>query len=398
MRFYQSGGRLGLWLAFFSIYALSAAPGHAQADKPVAPPPRSVADLLRTLEAIKPDPARVEKLRAAVKQEPPPGANDNALGEFYLERGRARWDLGMTAEALADWQTAADHFSRGHIARFRALADLTLSQAEGGRPSDALASAERLNQETAGAMPGFGLFADTVSAHIYAAVGDFEGVKRKLAAVESRHATLKITARNASETMQHNWDLQVERVRSLAFQNDGKWAEAETAERRSLRARQRALEAYPRFADLTIPRRETFQSAVERGNSQVAEILTMRGQLAEAEIFSREAVRLSLERLGRAAPVTARHLQQLARILIEQGRIAEGLALAQEALRSIEQSGAIEGSLVLASVRRTLIGAQVAAGQYADAVSVFERYRDGAQKDPALARSLAAGDVDWVIA
>jgi CHAT domain-containing protein len=349
------------------------------------------------LEGYKPDPAKVEALRATVKKEPPPGASGNTLGEFYLERGRAALDLGMTAEALADLEKAADQFAPMHALRYRTLADLAHFQTDAGRASQALASAERLSRETGG-MAGYGLLADTISAHVYTHVGEFDNAKRKLAAAESNYMTVLMVARNAPETMRHAHDLNIERARSFVFQNDGKWAEAEAAERRSLRARQRALDAYPRFAAADFPRRDTFQTLLERGHSSVAGILVMRGRLAEAELFSRESVRLTLERVGRSHPFTAQRLQQLAQILVEQGRTSEGVLVAQEALRSAEESGAIEESLVLAAARRTLLGAYVAAGRHADAIRVFERYRDGARKDPSLARSLSAGDIDWVIA
>lgn len=396
MPFERAVARACARMVLLGACALSAGIAYAQSEKS-APPPRSVADLLRTLEATKPDPAKVEELRAAVKKEPPPGASGDALGAFYLERGRAAWDLGMTSQALADLQHAGDQFGRMNTLRVRTLADLALFQVYAGKTSDALATTERLSRD-AGALHGHVLFASVAAAHVGNAVGDFDGAKAGLARAESSYTTLQMVGRNAPEVAQHAWRFLVERGRSLVFQNEGKWVEAEAAERRSLRAREQTLQAYPRFPPPDLPRREDYQAALERSHASVAGILAMRGQLAEAELFAREAVRMKLERVGRAHPETAHHLQQLAQILIEQGRVTEGALVAQQALRGAEESGAVEESLALATVRRTLIGAQVAAGRYAEAVTVFERYRASAQKDPVLARSLSAGEIDWVIA
>jgi CHAT domain-containing protein len=84
--------------------------------------------------------------------------------------------------------------------------------------------------------------------------------------------------------------------------------------------------------------------------------------------------------------------------MVEQGRFPEAVSLAREAVRSVEGSGAVEESRAFANTRRELVAALVAAGQYEEAVQVYERFRIGVEKDSILAAQLQAGDIDWVIA
>ena len=53
------------------------------------PPPRTITDLVRTLDAIRPDPAGLASTHAAADAPPPVGADAAALADFHHRRAGA---------------------------------------------------------------------------------------------------------------------------------------------------------------------------------------------------------------------------------------------------------------------------------------------------------------------
>lgn len=346
---------------------------------PASAPPRSVSDLLRVLETYKPDPARVAQLRAAVKQEPPVDTTGPALAEFFLGRGRAAWDLGLPAQAAADLDRAIALLPRGHPTRLRTLNDLWGLQWFGGNPSAALAASEQLIEESGPKWFGYRLAAYQATARIYASIGDFEAAKRAMALAEADYSVS--ASRNASSSFNYNpltplvpnpapsrksfllrHTSVIEAARSMMHETQGEWREAEAAMRRALAAAQALVQTYKSQPSPDQPRVEVDQIILELRESGLASILANRGQLAEAEFFARAAARHSLERAGRYDPNTGMMLTRLAQVLVEEGRFTEAVALAREAVGSVEGSGAVEESRAFYDTRHGLVAALVARG------------------------------------
>ncbi|MCC6611047.1 MAG: CHAT domain-containing protein [Burkholderiales bacterium] len=365
--------------------------------------------MLRVLETYKPDPAKVERLRSIAKQEPSTALAGNALAEFYLGRGRAAWDLGQSAQATADLRKAIDELKWGQPLRLRALSELRNVHWTGGNVSGALAAAQQTIRET-GNRPyyGYRIGARTLAADARASIGDFAEARSELAAAEAEYAlgmsvlfNWKPWQRLLEDRDRHfsyRWTSHMEAARATLFESEGEWTKAEATLRRSLDAAQQLKSVYLVQGWLGAPRVELDQILIESKQSRLAYVLANRGHFAEAEIFGREAVRSALERAGRFDPYTGAALQHLSKVLSEQGRWAEARLIAREAVRSVEGSGAVEESRALGDARRSLVAALVAAGEYEEAVQVFERYRAGVQRDKFLASQLEMGDIDWVIA
>src|SRR5436853_4498246 len=72
-------------------------------------PPRTISDVTAILDQQKPDPSRIEQLRAAADAPVPDNAKGLQLADFHYKRGQARAQLGRNEEALADAELAVSN-------------------------------------------------------------------------------------------------------------------------------------------------------------------------------------------------------------------------------------------------------------------------------------------------
>ena len=70
--------------------------GAAAAPAAFVAPPRTIADIAAILDSEKPDPQKIEKIRAAADAQAPSGLARDKLARFYYERGQARSSLGRS--------------------------------------------------------------------------------------------------------------------------------------------------------------------------------------------------------------------------------------------------------------------------------------------------------------
>ena len=63
------------------------------------PPPRTISDFAAILDAERPDPKKIEQLRAAADRKPPTNASPAELSGFYDDRGNGRYLLGRSKDA-----------------------------------------------------------------------------------------------------------------------------------------------------------------------------------------------------------------------------------------------------------------------------------------------------------
>ena len=64
--------------------------GASRAQTQFIAPPRTITDIVAILDAEKPDPARLAKLRAAAEAAPPSEKNALVLANFYHSRAQSR--------------------------------------------------------------------------------------------------------------------------------------------------------------------------------------------------------------------------------------------------------------------------------------------------------------------
>ncbi|MDP2809665.1 MAG: CHAT domain-containing protein [Rhodocyclaceae bacterium] len=363
-----------------------------------APPPRTIDDVTRLLEHYKPDPAVAEKVRAEAEAPVPQTQDRDALFRFFWMRGLAAGKIGRIDQQIADLRRAAEYGEKGTGDFVRMLRNLASAETSGGNLLNGVRMAEEGWRQTPQNQKGQMLAAEQLLTRQHSMLGDFEAARKHLREAEATFTLLRRSRR--WEEFGHNWTALMERARAEIFSIEGRHVEAEGAYRKSLSSAERHIEQHAASAGsqegrTVIDGMIQFREGMERS---LAGTLLAQGKLAEAELHARRALRRSLERVGRAAVDTAQGLNLLARIVGEQGRNAESIRLAEEALRSLELAGAAPESVMVAKARRALGSALVDQQKHAEADKVFREMREGLRNDPELLKKVGSGDPDWVLA
>ncbi|MFZ2855455.1 MAG: CHAT domain-containing protein [Rhodocyclaceae bacterium] len=365
----------------------------------VAPPPRSIGDITRMLGHYKPDPALLVRLRAEADAEPPAGEDRQTLFNFYWKRGLAAERVGRQSQEIGDLRKAAEYGEKGTADNVRLLRNLASAETGGGNLLSAVRNAEEAWRQTPKKQLGQSLAAEQLLIHQYVMLGDFASAKRQLREAESSFARLQNSPGWGRQG--ENWSALIERARATIFRSEGRYAAEEDAYRKALRHIERHIQKVQDEA----PPGETGQSALESNKRyretmerSLSNALLVQGKIVEAEIHARQALKHSLERTGRASIPSAQGLGLLAQIIAEQGRNAEAVLLAEEALRSYEMAGAAPEAISLANARRALGAALVAQGKYREALKVFNERHNALRQDAELLQKIGGGDLDWVLA
>ena len=197
------------------------------------------------------------------------------------------------------------------------------------------------------------------------------------------------------------WTALQERARGRIHELHGNLAAAEQSAQTALASAERYLAKQAERAP-TQEGREQLASAtgfIELIARDLASYQRDQGNLLAAELSARKALGFSLRRIGFASSPTARSLQMLARIVVEQGRYAEGEGLAREALRSAEAAGLDGASDVLLHARAALGTALAMQGRWEEAATVFAIREAGLQdSNPELRKAVRLENLDWVMA
>lgn len=363
------------------------------------PPPRTIDDITRMLDHYKPDPAMVAHLSSEADTGPPDSDNRNTLFDFYWKRGLAAEKIGRLSQTIADLRKAAEFGEKNNARYVRMLRNLASAETVGGNLLNAVRTAEEGWRQTPKNQLGQSLAAEQLLIVQYVLLGDFESARKQLREAESSYVLLQKSANWSIYS--YNWTALIERARAEIFFSEGRYGEAEGAYRRALHNTEMHIQRAQSAPSLPEEQRlvlESFQQYREGMERNLSRTLLAEGKIVEAEVFSRQALKHSLERAGRGSTPVAQGLSLLASIIAEQGRNQESAKLAQEALRSYEMAGATPESVFIAGARRALGAALVAQGKYAEAMKVFTERRRRLGQDAELLKKVGSGDLDWVLA
>ena len=89
----------------------------ASIDK-VPPPPKTINDLVKLLDAAKPDQADIQKSKDILQAAPPANATNQQLYVFYRDRARASEQLGLTKSMLDNCQKEQEYVDPGNRDQF----------------------------------------------------------------------------------------------------------------------------------------------------------------------------------------------------------------------------------------------------------------------------------------
>jgi CHAT domain-containing protein len=367
-----------------------------EADALTHPPPRSVADVIGSLERSRPETGTAARARAQAAAEPPARASAETLRDFYRRRAEAAGRIGSSDQQIADLALALEHSEAGSEEQVRMLLQLSIAESIAGNPLDGLRHAEQALRAVPAPLQGLKLacLQSLIVQHV--ALGDLSAAQARLAQAERVFGPLK--SRRSWQQKGTNWTAYLERSRAEVLAAEGRLPESERAYRKALAAIEQAT-ARPGDDGGAAQSEQAsalrFREAVERG---LGGVLLRQGKLVEAEVYARAAIRQSLERAGPADPDAALGLTLLAKVVSEYGRDSEAIALLTAALEGLRAAGVVEESLKLVNARKALGSALVAAGRYAAADALFAENRKALARKPALLAKLGSGDLDWVIA
>ena len=379
--------------AWIALLALALYAPHIAAQSGKIAPPRTIHDITQLLDQYKPDPAKVEELKAKVNREPPAAANRDVLLRFYVERAQAAQGLGMVTRQIADLSRAVE-LVKGTEDEWTIVQDLFGAELQSGNFATAINLKERMPQ-LVGSRRGR-LFADYATlANLYANIGDRENARTSLRRLQAENLN---QAQSASwARFGDNWTAHIERAHAVALEAEGKPADAEPRRRNAVAAAERWLAVAAQVVDqLEAPERH--HSFLDDHELGLAGNLTRQGRLLEAELAVRNVLRRVLNRLGRYAPTTAITVGQFAGLLNAQGRSRDAEAMARAAVDIHMTIGSAPGARPYVNARRALGTALVLQARWQDGLAVFEEMRADLAKDPASLERIGRHGPMWALA
>src|SRR5262245_48639005 len=251
-----------------------------------SPSPRTIFDITAILDQEKPDLAILAKNKAIAEAEPSRDLTPTALLTYYLDRGRARAELGNFREAAEDGSRAAKagqgNVEIRNILDARSFTVLQLLNANEYKPArEQLAAMERdvsnLGQSVRGRL--IGIYRWTISALIN--LGDLaqaEGYLRRL-------VSLRAESRNWNDDDQYGSGRESEVARATAelAMAKGQYREAEAAYRNSIALVRQTIVRMRSWPHSTYLTKEIFEQRIDIESSLQARAKASQGRLAEAE-------------------------------------------------------------------------------------------------------------------
>jgi CHAT domain-containing protein len=354
-------------------------------------PPRTVSDIVALLDQYRPDPEKIEALKAKVGQEPPAGANPDTLFRFYRERAAAAQGLGMAKRQLADLHRAAE-LVKGDEEEWNVVQDIFLAELQSGNFASALKLKKQM-RALVGNLYGRLIPDYQHAVFMYTSIGDLDAARD---AFSDQQAVMFKLGRSPNWVrLGDNWTAHFEAARALILNGEGKYTEAEVAARKALAAAERFFSAQINLSGAPV---ERLYFTVEVMRLRLARNLVLQGRLAEAELEVRNVLQSRLSRLGRYAPGAAVAVGEFVRVLNEQGRFREAETMARAAIDIHKTIHTAPGAISYVMARRALGAALIMQGRWKAGLAAYEGMRAGLAGDPELLQTLGRGDPNWALA
>jgi CHAT domain-containing protein len=364
---------LGSWKLLAAVLSAACCGICSAAGQPVSltAPPRTITDVTAILDRVKPDPARVERLRAKAREEPPARAPSSELGQFYLLRGLSRSDIGQFREAAADARLAIEFLQStdGHGARAKQF--LALQYAFSGEYPEAIKVWLDL-AETKDVSPGIKLNAFRNLEQEFIELGNLPEAEVYLKRSEALFDLLKKTAesKEISLWVTLTWEGEISKSRALFYEAQGLFHQAELAYADAERSR-RASIAKMQTAGINAFKISEAAHAADVMLVAISKMKAKQGHLADAEVDARKALLSGLKAQGKYNFKTPRFIESLAGILVQEGRFAEAERLMRIAIEIQQTIGIPDGSQVSVGLLSRLGAIYVLQRKFPDAQSIY---------------------------
>jgi len=322
-------------------------------------PPRTITDITAILDAEKPDPAVLEKLKTAADATPPAGTSKRDLAWFYYTRGNARAQLGRLNDAIEDANKAVETGQGAGDAKFVSrLRQFAGSQyAIAGNPKQSLTIFESQIRGTnvKGAKGQlFGGYRQIAS--LLLQMGDIEQaeayLRRSQALLQEARTSGFPTWRASYATYGQSWESDIEFNRAMIFEARGQFRDAETAYRQAELRRVASIK--PILEQQNAPPESQMRQSIDYLILSQARMKAKQGRLSEAEADARRALVSRLQDQGKYNSFTPRFVMGLASVLVEQGRHDEAEKLARVSIEISREVGIANDSHATANLLLSL--------------------------------------------
>ena len=379
-----ANGRANVAVAVPTEVGPKLAPGTALPAGFIAPP-RTISDIRAILDGEKPDPALIEKLKAAADAAPSGKESRAELSLFYFDRSAARSQLGRLVDAIADANKAME-VGRGAIDAYamgRLTQLLALEYFYAGDLKLALEINVRMLRETdVRGAKGYAFSTNRQISNILVQMGDVAQseayLRRNLTLIQEARTSGLPGWRENYQKLGQSWEAEVEFNRALIFEARGQFREADASYRLMEQRKRAGMNAILEHDHA--PTRSTILQSIDAAVAGQARMKARLGRLAEAEVDARRALLSRLHDTGKYNPATARYVMNLADILVEQGRYAEAEQLTRVAVDINRTVGLAEDSQAFVTPLAHLAGILRAERKNGEANVIF------AQIDTAVAK------------
>jgi len=306
------------------------------------------------------DPARIEAARQKAAEEPPAGADADALTRFYSVRGQAARLAGNQGQYLEDMRRAAEHARKAqNVDRVQVLVQLANAESQSGRAIAAVRATEEAIRENPASFRNRLITLNADLARYQLNVGNIPGADAAVAQIRQLRREMENNPRFGQNQGAQQVLAQGVGAIAAVLERKGQLAEAEAGYR----------EARQMLIHLRDPAR--FQGRISALQGSLANNLRLQGRLAEAENEARALLVENQRSGGTATAATARALLNLGNVLAAQGRFTEAEGLARRAIAIFDRVGQT-GAL---SPRQVLAGILAEQGKWAQAHQEFEALR-----------------------
>jgi len=361
-------------------------------DQPVAALPPTISDITSILDEQKPAyPNMAEKLRSAVRVEPPKGASDAELMTFYRERGLAAGRIGNSAQHRSDLQKAIEFAERTHAKQLpNLLTELSVVEIHRGQAETAIELRQRalgLVQGRKGA-GGLKVKNESMLVALYTDAGKIALATRKMAEVEQLLGDTKRFA--PPDKWRYVWFPRALLAKARLMQSMGRYGKAATLLRASLKL---ITEANKRGLD-----NDYGPAHIDNIRRNLAVNYLHQGRIVEAEIEARRALLDALSTAGKYSGRTPPNLMALVVVLREQGRIEEATKLSTAAIEIMQTMGHQDSSVGMVKAKQVLASALVQAGDTDAALKIYDGLAQSLGSGSEIYRRTLLRDNDWMLA
>ena len=365
------------------------------------PPPKSIDDVVKLLDASKIDLGEIRRLTALSDSEPSPGLGKQELFTFYRNRARANEALARYKQMEADCQKELEFASSVDEVDDARMTCINAAY-HSGDPFKAI----DLTKKAIAALPnnsryGWHLSYQMLLVNANRILGDIESARVALRDVDGLMVLLQRSP--AWGEWGTHWTYQAERARGEFLMTAGNPVAAELSYIRALAANDKRYEAFQRGEYGQSTRRVHNKEAILTGKHivmmQLGRSLMAQRKLVQAEYQFREALKVALQ-VGSVNSIRVTSgIQALSYAVSEQGRIEESLLLAKFNLDTVLKAGYPPSSLHTINARRAYANSLVSKGEFKLAAEQYSANRTAIEQDKDLKeRYQSRGNLDEITA